>query len=56
MSRIALTHAHETGHVGPAVGLAIGSGKPFSYISSGTTVPGGLVPANATALATAVLS
>ena len=56
VSRIALTHADETGHVGPAVGLAIGSGKPFSYISSGTTVPGGLFPANATALAAAVLS
>jgi flagellar biosynthesis protein FlhF len=56
VSRIALTHADETGHVGPAVGLAIGSGKPFSYISSGTSMPGGLMPANPLALATAVLS
>jgi len=56
VSRIALTHADETGHVGPAVGLAISSGKPFSYIGSGTSVPGGLYPANATALAAAVLS
>jgi Meckel syndrome type 1 protein len=56
VSRIALTHADETGHVGPAVGLAISSGKPFSYIGSGTSVPGGLFPANATALAAAVLS
>jgi flagellar biosynthesis protein FlhF len=56
VSRIALTHADETGHVGPAVGLAISSGKPFSYIGSGTAVPGGLFPANATALAAAVLS
>src|SRR5919197_573846 len=56
VSRIALTHADETGHVGPAVGIAISSGKPFSYIGSGTSVPGGLFPANATALAAAVLS
>lgn len=56
VSRIALTHADETGHVGPAVGLAIGTGKPFSYISSGTSMQGGLMPANPVALATAVLA
>ncbi|HEX4760648.1 MAG TPA: hypothetical protein VH256_07605 [Thermoleophilaceae bacterium] len=55
ISRIVLTHADETGHVGPAVGLAIRSGRPFSYISSGTSLPGGLMPANADALAAAML-
>jgi flagellar biosynthesis GTPase FlhF len=56
VSRIALTHADETGHVGPAVGLAVSSGKPFSYIGSGTSVPGGLLPANPAALAASILS
>ena len=55
VSRIVLTHADETGHVGPAVGLAIRSGRPFSYISSGTSVGSGLMPANPEALAAAIL-
>lgn len=56
VSRIVLTHADETGHVGPAVGLAIRTGRPFSYISSGTSVTGGLMPANPEALAAAILA
>jgi flagellar biosynthesis protein FlhF len=55
VSRIVLTHADETGHVGPAVGLAIRAGRPFSYISSGTSVGSGLMPANPEALAAAIL-
>jgi flagellar biosynthesis GTPase FlhF len=55
VSRIALTHADETGHVGPAVGLAIRSGRPFSYISSGTSVDSGLLPVNPHALASIIL-
>jgi Meckel syndrome type 1 protein len=55
VSRIALTHADETGHIGPAVGLAIQSGRPFSYISSGTTVDGGLLPVNPQALASMIV-
>jgi hypothetical protein len=55
VSRIVLTHADETGHVGPAVGLAIRTGRPFSYISSGTSVASGLMPANPEALAAAIL-
>jgi flagellar biosynthesis GTPase FlhF len=55
VSRIALTHADETGHVGPAVGMAISSGRPFSYISSGTSVDGGLLPVNPHALASIIL-
>jgi flagellar biosynthesis GTPase FlhF len=55
VSRIVLTHADETGHIGPAVGLAISSGRPFSYISSGTSVDGGLLPVNPQALASIIL-
>jgi Meckel syndrome type 1 protein len=55
VSRIALTHADETGHIGPAVGLAIQSGRPFSYISSGTTADGGLLPVNPQALASMIV-
>jgi flagellar biosynthesis protein FlhF len=55
VSRIALTHADETGHVGPAVGLAIRSGRPFSYISSGTSVDNGLLPVNPHALASMIV-
>ena len=56
VSRIVLTHADETGHVGPAVGLAIRSGRPFSYISSGTSVDGGLLPVNPHALASIIVA
>jgi flagellar biosynthesis GTPase FlhF len=55
VSRIVLTHADETGHIGPAVGLAISSGRPFSYISSGTSMDGGLLPVNPQALASIIL-
>jgi len=55
VSRIALTHADETGHIGPAVTLAIQSGRPFSYISSGTTVDRGLLPVNPQALASMIV-
>ena len=55
VSRIALTHADETGHIGPAVGLVIQSGRPFSYISSGTRVDGGLLPVNPQALASMIV-
>jgi flagellar biosynthesis GTPase FlhF len=56
VSRIVLTHADETGHVGPAVGLAIRSGRPFSYISSGTSMEGGLLPVNPQALASIIVT
>jgi flagellar biosynthesis GTPase FlhF len=56
VSRIVLTHADETGHVGPAVGLVIRSGRPFSYISSGTSVDGGLMPVNPNALASMIVA
>jgi flagellar biosynthesis protein FlhF len=56
VSRIVLTHADETGHVGPAVGLAIRSGRPFSFISSGTSVDGGLLPVNPHALASIIVT
>jgi len=55
ISRLALTHADETGHVGPAVGLAIRSGSPLSYISSGSGVAGAILPVNPQALASIIL-
>jgi flagellar biosynthesis protein FlhF len=55
ISRIALTHADETGHVGPAVGLAIRGGSPLSYISSGSGVAGAILPVNPQALASIIL-
>jgi flagellar biosynthesis protein FlhF len=55
VSRIVLTHADETGHVGPAVGLVIRTGRPFSYIGSGTSVDGGLLPVNPHALASMIV-
>lgn len=55
VSHIALTHADETSHVGGAVQVSIDSGLPFSYVSSGDSEPGQLVPAEAEALAASVV-
>ena len=51
-SRITLTHAHETEHVGPVIGLAIAEGAPVSYVAP---APGRLTPADAGALARRLL-
>jgi len=51
---IALTHADETELLGNAVELAIDTELPFSFISRGTIVSGGLRPAMAEELAMAV--
>src|SRR5437763_4556449 len=56
VSRIVLTHDDETGYAGPAAGLAIRSGRPFCYISSGTSVDGGLLPVNPHALASIIVA
>jgi flagellar biosynthesis GTPase FlhF len=50
-TRLALTHADETGHIGPAVDLALATGIPFSYVADGPT----LAPADPNRLAAAVL-
>ena len=51
---LALTHADETELLGTAVELAIETELPFSFISRGTIVSGGLRPAMAEELAMAV--
>jgi flagellar biosynthesis GTPase FlhF len=56
LSHIALTHADETSHVGGAVQVAIDSGLPFSYVSSGAQEPGELMPAEADTLAASVVA
>lgn len=51
-SRIALTHADETEHVGPVLGLAIAEAMPVSYVAP---APGRLTPADAGSLARRLL-
>jgi len=51
---LALTHADETEQLGTAVELAIETELPFSFISRGTIVSGGLRPAMPEELAMAV--
>ena len=51
-SRIALTHADETEHVGPVLGLAITEATPVSYVAP---APGRLAPADAGSLARRLL-
>jgi flagellar biosynthesis GTPase FlhF len=51
---LALTHADETEQIGTAVELAIETDLPFSFISRGTIVSGGLHPAMPEELAMAV--
>jgi flagellar biosynthesis protein FlhF len=52
--RIALTHADETGHVGPAVDLALAADIPFSYVARADEGPE-LRPVDAAKLASGVL-
>jgi flagellar biosynthesis GTPase FlhF len=51
-SRIALTHADETEHVGPVLGLAITEAAPVSFVAP---APGRLAPADAGSLARRLL-
>jgi flagellar biosynthesis GTPase FlhF len=51
---LALTHADETELLGTVVECAIHSGLPLSYLGRGTIVTGGLRPAVADELATAL--
>jgi flagellar biosynthesis protein FlhF len=56
VSRVALTHADETRHVGAAVDLSLRTRIPFSFVGRGTQVPGGLEIADAQALAEQVVA
>ena len=51
LGRSSLTHADETEHLGPAIGVAMESGLPFAYVGAGTPA---LRPAAAEELAGAL--
>lgn len=54
-THLALTHMDATSHVGALIDYAIDAGRPISYLSEGTGVPGGLEPAAPDKLATLLL-
>jgi flagellar biosynthesis GTPase FlhF len=54
-THVALTHLDETTRVGGLVDALIDAGRPLSYVSQGTGVPGGLEPADPLDLASLVL-
>lgn len=56
VTHVVLTHTDETPHVGPVVALAVERGLAFSFVSRGHELPGGLLPADATDLATRVIA
>lgn len=51
-THLVLTHADETGHLGPVIGLAVERGLPFSFVGRGD----GVEPADASDLAAALLA
>lgn len=55
VNRIALTKLDETRHLGNLVNVPLRMGKPLAYLSDGTTVPGGLAPADARRVAEMIL-
>jgi flagellar biosynthesis GTPase FlhF len=54
-THVTLTHMDETSRVGGLVDALIDEGRPLSYVSQGTGVPGGLDPADPLDLAALVL-
>ena len=55
VNRIALTKIDETRHLGNLVNVPLRMGKPLSYLSDGTSVPGGLAPADGRRVAEMIL-
>jgi flagellar biosynthesis protein FlhF len=55
VTHVALTHMDETTRVGGLVDFVIDAGRPLSYVSQGTEVPGGLAPADPLDIASLVL-
>jgi flagellar biosynthesis GTPase FlhF len=55
ITHVALTHLDETTRVGGLVDYVIEAGRPLSYVSQGTEVPGGLDPADPHEIASQVL-
>lgn len=55
ITRVALTHTDETDHIGGVLELVMRNQRPLSYVSRGTAVSGGLLPADPEILAAQVL-
>ncbi|MEA2409518.1 MAG: hypothetical protein QOC77_79 [Thermoleophilaceae bacterium] len=55
LTHLALTHLDETTRIGGLVDHVIASGRPLSYVSQGTELPGGMEPADALDIASQVL-
>jgi flagellar biosynthesis GTPase FlhF len=54
-THVALTHLDETTRAGGLVDFVIEAGRPLSYVSQGTGVPGGIEPADPLEIASLVL-
>jgi flagellar biosynthesis GTPase FlhF len=55
LTHVALTHMDETTRVGALVDHVIAAGRPLSYVSQGTELPGGIEPADPLDIASLVL-
>jgi flagellar biosynthesis GTPase FlhF len=55
LTHVALTHMDETTRVGALVDHVIAAGRPLSYVSQGTDLPGGIEPADPLDIASLVL-
>jgi flagellar biosynthesis GTPase FlhF len=55
LTHVALTHMDETTRVGALVDHVIDQGRPLSYVSQGTDLPGGIEPADPLDIASLVL-
>jgi flagellar biosynthesis GTPase FlhF len=55
LTHVALTHMDETTRVGALVDHVIHEGRPLSYVSQGTDLPGGIEPADPIDIASLVL-
>jgi flagellar biosynthesis GTPase FlhF len=55
LTHVALTHMDETTCVGALVDHVIAAGRPLSYVSQGTELPGGIEPADPLDIASLVL-
>jgi flagellar biosynthesis GTPase FlhF len=55
LTHVAITHLDETTRVGALLDFVIDAGRPLSYVSQGSEVPGGLEPADPLEIASLVL-
>ncbi len=55
VNRLCLTKVDETRHIGNLVNVPLRMGKPLAFVSDGTSVPGGLAPADGRRIAEMIL-